>query len=119
MPSLNAYIMTEDTKVGVYDSLTFEPIQTWNVPTTNKDIEILYLTVSNDDMKIGIALGKNLPKGDQKTTELAIYSRDHNNKFSLEKLRDFDFGEPLACSCFKFSNKNNQKLLFFNTEELF
>ena len=31
--SMNAYVMCEKTRIGIYDQVTFKPKQQWNVPT--------------------------------------------------------------------------------------
>lgn len=74
LKSLNQYVMTErkveETKQGakerqiitVHDNDSYETIQEFTVPTREEGIEILYLTVSKDDQKIGVALGKKLIK---------------------------------------------------------
>ena len=50
------------------------------------------MTVSKDDQKIGLVIGKKLIKGINEITELAIYSRNaqNNYKFELERLREFN-----------------------------
>ena len=45
------------------------------MPTREEGIEILYMCVSNDDQKIGVALGKKQIKNKQYITEIAIYTR--------------------------------------------
>jgi hypothetical protein len=110
--------MAEKTKIGIYDDTEFTMQQKWNVPTTSDDIEILYMAVSQDQQKIGVALGKTIIKDQQKVHELCVYKYNkHTDKFELEKLRDFEYHE--ACITFQFNNKNTEELLFFTTEELF
>lgn len=46
----------------IYDVKKYKAIQSWNIPNTSSDIEILYMTVSNDERKIGVALGKHVIK---------------------------------------------------------
>jgi hypothetical protein len=92
--------------------------QSWKVPTNNPEIEILYMTVSADDQKIGVAMGKNIIKEQYQLTEIAIYIRDPSTGlFELEKLRDVEFND--ACSTFHFNIKNTNELLFFTTDEVF
>ena len=50
-------------------------------------------------------------------TELVIYKLGDDNKFSTEKIREFEFHD--ACMEFAFSNKNSNELLFFTKDELF
>jgi len=54
------------------------------------------MTVSADEQRIGVALGRKLIKDKQEITEIAIYKRDkRTDKFELDKLRDFEYTE--AC----------------------
>ena len=62
-------------------------------------------------------MGKKLIKDHQKLTELVIYKLGDDNKFSLEKIREFKFHD--ACMEFSFCVKNSNELLFFTKEELF
>lgn len=113
----NQYIIADKTKIGVYDCDTYELLQSWGVPTNSEDIEILTMTVSNDNQKIGVSLGRNIIKDHYKLTEIAIYIRSSNGEFELEKLRDFDFED--ACPTFHFNVKNTNELFFFTREEVF
>jgi hypothetical protein len=61
------------------------------------DIEILFITASHDDKKIGVTLGKNLINDRYLITEIVIYER-FKSKFSISKLRDFDY--PDVCKEF-------------------
>lgn len=49
--------------------------------------------------------------------EIAIYSKNSEGLFELEKLRDFDFSD--TCTNFHFSDKNNNELIFFDSSEIF
>lgn len=85
--TLNQYVMTErkieETTAGlkekqvitVHDNETYTTLQEWAVPTREEGIEILYLAVSKDDQKIGVALGKRLIKNRQHLSEIAVYNR--------------------------------------------
>jgi len=104
----------------VYDQDTFEPIQEWSIPTKSQkddDIEILYLTISPDETKIGVCLGRTLIKDHQEITELAIYKKSPDGRFELEKLRDFDLHD--ACIQFTFYKNNTEELLFFTCNDIF
>jgi len=60
------------------------------VPAKTDDTEILYMTVSNNEKKIGVALGVNVIKDQYKVTELAIYIKNEDmNRYELEKCREF------------------------------
>jgi len=117
--SMGAYVMCEKTRIGIYNQDTYEPIQQWNVPTKSQkdEIQILYMTISHDQTKIGVALGKALIKERFEITEIAIYKKGSNGKFGLEKLRDFD--DKDSCIQFSFNLKNSCELLFFTREELY
>tara|TARA_B110000285_G_C15078108_1_gene591907 strand:+ start:162 stop:1631 length:1470 start_codon:yes stop_codon:yes gene_type:complete len=65
LTSMNAYVMAEKTQIGIYDQHNFNLKQTWSIPTKtqlNSDIEILFMTVSADEQRIGVALGRKLIK---------------------------------------------------------
>ena len=64
------------------------------------------MTVSKDDQKIGLVIGKKLIKGINEITELAIYSRNaqNNYKFELERLREFNKQD--VCIQFHFNDQN-------------
>ena len=53
------------------------------------------MTVSQDEKKIGIVLGKYLIKNKTQIDEIAIYKINTEGRFELEKLRDFEFND--AC----------------------
>ena len=57
---MDAYVMAERTTLGVYDQVSFQPMQNWNIPekTQEPEIEILFMQVSDDQEKIGIILGR-------------------------------------------------------------
>ena len=70
--------MAEKTKLTIYDNKEFTQTQSWNIPTYNEannksDIEILYMSVSEDQTKIGVVLGRVLIKDEQEITEIVIY----------------------------------------------
>ena len=76
------------------------------------------MTVSADEERIGVALGRKMIKDRQEITEIAVYRRDkRTDKFELEKLRDFEHNE--ACIQFAFRNSNPHELLFFTQEKIF
>jgi hypothetical protein len=60
--------MAEKTKIGIYDQLNFNLTQSWNIPNKRtkegegEDIEILYMSVSVNEDKVGLVLGRNLIK---------------------------------------------------------
>lgn len=113
IPSINAYVGCEKLKIGVYDDKTFEVKQQWRaIQSQGKiDIEILYITVSDDESRIALALGKQLVKDHQHIEEIVVYEKKMDGKFDLQKICDFEFHE--ACIYFKFSVSSQEDLLFF------
>lgn len=81
--------------------------------------EIIYMTVSPDETRIGVALGFIVIKDEKEITYIAIYKKNPKNgdKFELENLREFHHQD--ACISFYFSMKNNRDLLFFTKQEVF
>ena len=61
---MSAYVMAEKAQMGVYDQHDFSLRQGWSIPTANQnsDIEILFMTVSQDEQRIGVALGRKFIK---------------------------------------------------------
>ena len=131
LPSLNQYVMTEREEqsgmgskdkqiITVHDNETYSTVQEWAVPTREEGIEILYLAVSKDDQKIGVALGKKLIKNHQYISEIAVYNRQRTGdkeEFALEALKEFQYHE--ACMRFEFNVKNNNQLIFFQRDKVF
>ena len=97
LKSISSYLMAEKTQIGMYDQYDFTPSQTWSIPTKSlqdQDIEILFMTVSADEERIGVALGRKLTKGRKQISEIAIYKRDKKmlaSWWNLEKLKDFEY----------------------------
>ena len=61
------------------------------IPNRDKGIEILYQTMTKDEDRIGVTIGRRLIKGQVQITEIAIYKRNKDDKYELEKLRDWEF----------------------------
>ena len=62
------------------------------------------MTISKDEKKIALALGKTIITDHKKISEIVIYQKNRDGKFELEKLRDIEFTD--ACHHFVFNNKN-------------
>lgn len=92
--------MAEKTHLAIYDQNTFLPTQQMKIPSQGQeDIEILYVTASSDDKKIGVSLGKRFIKNKFEITEIVIYKKNEaTGKFEIEKLRDFEYQD----TCFQF-----------------
>lgn len=75
---MNSYIMAQKTTLAIYDQETFKATQTMKIPNQGKDsdIEILHVTSTHDDSKIGVTLGKRLIKNGYQITEIVIYQRN-------------------------------------------
>lgn len=118
LASDNAYVMTDKTNIIINDNQDFSVIlQQWQIPNRDKGVEILYQTVSKDEKKIGVAIGKKLIKDEVSITEIAIYKKNAAGKFEIEKLRDWEFTD--TCVEFQFDKNDSDALLFFRNDELF
>jgi hypothetical protein len=104
--------MAQKTTLAIYDQDTFKATQQMKIPNQGKDsdIEILHVTASHDDKKIGVTLGKRTIKNGYEIKEIVIYQRNDMDKFEIVKLRDFEY--PEACYQFQFNKKNSDELLF-------
>ena len=60
--------MAEKTKIGIYDEVNFTEKQSFEVEGKTDRTEILYMTVSQDQKKVGVALGENVIKDQYKVT---------------------------------------------------
>lgn len=109
-----AYILALKKKIIISDQTTYQVKQEWEVPTDDDKIEILYLTVSEDEKKVGVTLGKRLIKDGKEIDKLLIYKKDHDGVFQVEQLFKFPF--PDACIQFLFDCKNTDELIFFSKE---
>ena len=49
------------------------------------------MTVSQDEHKVGVALGKFKIKDEYEITEIVIYNQDRQGKFEIDTVRDFHF----------------------------
>lgn len=95
-------------------------MQEFTVPSREEGIEILYMCVSHDDQKIGVALGKKMIKNKQYITEIAVYTRQLKGdkfEYGLDVLKDFQYHD--ACMRFVFSITNNNQLIFFGKDKVF
>jgi len=119
LSSTKEFVMAEKTVIKVYKQEPIQRVFEWTIPSKGKDndIEILYLTVSPDEQKIGICLGRVLIKDHKEITEIVIYKRNRQGEFELEKMRDFEFDD--TCIQFTFYKNNSNELLFFTKDEIF
>lgn len=58
------------------------------------------MTVSPNERKIGVVVGKQLIKDEIEIQELIIYNKDQNDKFQIEKMREFEYKDACPQFCF-------------------
>ena len=91
---MDAYLITDKFNIIINDNKDFHVVkQQWQIPNRDKGAEILYQTISKDEKKIGVVIGKKLVKDQVKITEIAIYKMNSEGKFEIEKLRDWEFSD--------------------------
>ena len=85
----------------------FDVIEEGNIG--DKETQILYMTVSECQTRMGILLGKDLGRGRIDTTHLQIYENGTIGKTWKKMLsQKFDFDH--ACREFVFSNQNKEEV---------
>lgn len=109
---MGAYCLANGTSFSICDGESFSLIQKLNIPITRQDDSILYMTVSNDEKKIALAVGQKLIKDESIVSEILIYAKNRENRFELEKLCDFQY-EKDCCMKFKFQKSSSKNLYFF------
>lgn len=64
LSSMNASIVGEGKNLIIVDQVTLDRVQAWTIPVTNQtdDLVILYMTISKDQTKIGVSIGRKLIK---------------------------------------------------------
>ena len=78
----------------------------------------MFMSVSPDQAKIGVILGRVLIKDQKEITEIVIYKKNEQNRFQIEKQCKFDqFSD--ACIHFSFAASDSNQLLFFTKSEVF
>ena len=97
----------------IFDETTFESKQNIKVPNDIGDpnLRILYITKSECDSKICVAVGLRLIKEYKDILELVVYQKDANGEYSLYSKCEFSMHD--ACHEFVFNNKDSDELLFF------
>lgn len=119
IPSSKQCVIAHGARVVVYDINTHKILYFFLVPTKDElDKEILYMTVSDDELRIGICIGRKGIRDSQEVTEIVVYNREGlDDKFELEKVRDFEFAD--SCMTFAFSKSNPEELLFAASDRIF
>ena len=116
--SRKAYVMAESLNVGIYSAKDFTKKQHWQLQPQDDDVEILYVTVSKCQKKMGILVGRQLIRDQIDITEIMIYQvNEEKAEFELERQMDFEF-DDYTCSQFFFNNENNKELFFFTATEI-
>ena len=73
--------------------------------------EILYMTSSADDLRLGLCIGRRHIREKLEVTDVLVYERKSlGSNFKLEKERSFP--DASACITFTFSTKRHDELLF-------
>jgi len=117
LSSMGKYAVARKLQLCIHDAITFDKLQEISVPNEAglEGLETLYMTVSKDETKIGVALGVKKIKEHQEVHELAVYKKVED-LFVLEAICPFEFEE--TCSQFYFNQNNTSELLFFSTTEV-
>jgi hypothetical protein len=82
LKTMGSYLMTDGMHIGIYNEKTFKITDSWEVKTRDGDPEnqILYLTVSPKENKVGVCIGKILIQDVQIISEIIVYKYNHDNK---------------------------------------
>ena len=100
LPSSRECVIAHGHEIKVQDIGWEREAESFSIPTKDEgDKEILYITVSPDELRLGICVGQRLIKESFVVTEIIIYSRnrigDQYGPWELRKMRDFEFHD--AC----------------------
>jgi len=87
------------------------------VPSNDPDCQVLYATVSDNDEKIGFAIGKKILKDKDFISEIKVFKRNSKKKFKLEYSRVFPWHD--ASPRFIFNKFRDTELLFFSKRYIF
>lgn len=118
LSSQKAYVMAESLNVGVYSAKDFSRRQSWTLEPDNDDVEVLYVTVSKCQKKLGMLVGRQGIRDQVDITEIMVYRWDERSgEFEREQQMDFEFDEYTG-SQFFFNHENNEELFFFRATEI-
>lgn len=85
--------------------------------------EILYLTSSKDDLRVGLCLGRRLIKEKLEVTDIIVFKRETLlSEFVLEREREFTRAardKEKVCITFTFNATNRAELLFATQNQIF
>lgn len=95
-----------------------EVSQSIMLPKYKDDREILYMTKTIDELRVGICLGHKLRKESIQITNIIVFNRKSiHQPFNLEK--DREFTNQKCCITFAFNKKNHEELLFATQTSVF
>lgn len=118
LSSQKAYVMAESLNVGVYSAEDFSRRQRWTLEPNGEDVEVLYVTVSKCQRKLGMLVGRQGIRDQVDITEIMVYRlNERSGEFERERQMDFEFDEYTG-SQFFFNIKNNEELFFFKATEI-
>ena len=98
--------MAKGDKVGIYDQKQFSIKQELPAPASVEGAEVLYITVSADESKIGVAMGLTLIKEEKLVSDIVVYKLNDNGLFEIECRRPFEFSFSSPHFCFDRYNSN-------------
>ena len=86
--------MAESLNVGVYSAEDFSRRQLWTLEPNDEDVEVLYVTVSKCQKKLGMLVGRQGIRDQVDITEIMVYRlNEGSGEFERERQMDFEFDE--------------------------
>ena len=78
--------MAESLNVGVYSAEDFSRLQLWTLQPSDDDVEVLYVTVSKCQKKLGMLVGRQGIRDQVDITEIMVYRlNEGSGEFVKEK----------------------------------
>ena len=74
------------------------------------------MSVSGDETRIGVIVGRIVVQDELEITHIVVYQK-RGKEYVLQRVRKFEFAD--ACITFSFSNQSKEDLLFFTKGEVF
>jgi hypothetical protein len=81
LSNTNSYAFAIEQQLTIRSSVDFTDTESLEVNANRDDVKILFMTVSIDQKKLGIVLGKELVRKKVEITELIIYSIDRRGRW--------------------------------------
>jgi hypothetical protein len=93
LAAANAYALATGTKLVVHNQHDFSVRETLVMKplNENEDVGVLYISVSQDEKKMGVLLGRRLVRREVEISELLIYRLDRRGRWQLEKQMEYEF----------------------------